>query len=345
MAELLTEGNEREQELERLGWALEEAGRARGLLEAEVGRLWALLGGETPPTGPPEPPPTVPEPGPPETPATGPLESPPTIPELGPPEAPATSLPEPPPTIPEPSPPEPPTTPAELPSIAQEPGPSKLPSPTPPELPCPPELPLGALELAVAGRVWDAPVDTSLLMGKQAWHSEQAQLQNAPWELQKPTGQAGLQEQEVALSRLLQENRALRAELALWQSQGRAECAASVIGDGQHQGTSSPPAPVTPGGRGQGDLAYVLQTPWPAMQDAQTQTEGLAEGGPHKELISAAFDHTQYEPYGLPEVVMKGFADIPSGPSCPYVLRRGFLGSTPLAPLAPKAEPEEDPRA
>ncbi|KAG6939502.1 hypothetical protein G0U57_001602 [Chelydra serpentina] len=63
VGELLTEGYEREQELERLGQALGEAGRVRGLLEAEVGQLRALLGGETPPTGPPEPPPTVPEPG------------------------------------------------------------------------------------------------------------------------------------------------------------------------------------------------------------------------------------------------------------------------------------------
>ncbi|KAK2849006.1 hypothetical protein Q5P01_008840 [Channa striata] len=37
--------------------------------------------------------------------------------------------------------------------------------------------------------------------------------------------------------------------------------------------------------------------------------------------LSAAFDDTEYEPYGLPEVVMKGFADIPSGPSCPYILQ------------------------
>ncbi|MBN3316982.1 CENPF protein, partial [Atractosteus spatula] len=48
--------------------------------------------------------------------------------------------------------------------------------------------------------------------------------------------------------------------------------------------------------------------------------------------MSVAFDDTEYEPYGLPEVVMKGFADIPSGPACPYVLRRGLLGSTALPP-------------
>lgn len=44
--------------------------------------------------------------------------------------------------------------------------------------------------------------------------------------------------------------------------------------------------------------------------------------------LSAAFDDTEYEPYGLPEVVMKGFADIPTGPSCPYIVRRGLLGTT-----------------
>ncbi|XP_065409039.1 uncharacterized protein LOC122173687 isoform X2 [Chrysemys picta bellii] len=450
VAELLTEGHEREQELERLGQALREAGRVRELLEAEVGRLLVLLGGETPSTGPPEPPRTVPEPGPAEPPPTvpepGPAEPPPTVPEPGLPEPPPTvpepgsaeppptvpeppaeppptvpepgpaeppptvpepsaeppptvpepSLAEPPPTVPEPSaeppptvpepgpaeppptvpepslaeppptvpeppaeppptvpepaPPEPPstvpepspteppptvpealtTTPSELPPIAPESGPPSLASPTPVELPIP-------LELAVVSRMWEPA-------GKQAWHSEQAPLQNILWELQKPAGQAGLQEQlEEVLSRLLQENRALRAELALWQSHAREECTTPATGDGQHQGTSATPRPAPLGDRGQGDLAYVLQTAWPVVRDAQTQTEGPARGRRHRELISAAFDHTQYEPYGLPEVVMKGFADIPSGPSCPYVLRRGLLGSTPLAQLAPKAEPEEDP--
>nr|XP_032660224.1 rootletin-like isoform X2 [Chelonoidis abingdonii] len=289
VAELLTEGHEREQELERLSQALREAGRVRELLEAEVGRLQVLLGGDTPPTGSPEPPPTAPEPG----------------------------LPEPLPTAP-------------------EPGPPSLASPTPAELPIPLELPLSALELAVVSRMW--------LARKQGWHSARALLQNILWELQKLAGQAGLQEQlEEALSRLLQENQALRAELALWQSHTREECTTPATGDRQHQGTSATPPPALLGDRGQEDLTYVLQTAWPGVRDAQTQTEGPARGRRHGELILAAFDHTQYEPYGLPEVVMKGFADIPSGPSCPYVLRRGLLGSTPLAQLAPKAEPEEDP--
>ncbi|KAM8908074.1 uncharacterized protein AB9W97_005626 isoform 3-T3 [Spinachia spinachia] len=57
--------------------------------------------------------------------------------------------------------------------------------------------------------------------------------------------------------------------------------------------------------------------------------------------LSAAFDDTEYEPYGLPEVVMKGFADIPSGPSCPYIVRRGLLGTT-VVPVAPKDQRHEE---
>ncbi|XP_069501241.1 early endosome antigen 1-like [Ambystoma mexicanum] len=57
-----------------------------------------------------------------------------------------------------------------------------------------------------------------------------------------------------------------------------------------------------------------------------------------RDKMSVAYDETEYEPYGLPEVVMKGFADIPSGPACPYVLRRGLLGSSLLA--APKQSPD-----
>ncbi|XP_067374244.1 centromere protein F isoform X2 [Channa argus] len=56
--------------------------------------------------------------------------------------------------------------------------------------------------------------------------------------------------------------------------------------------------------------------------------------------LSAAFDDTEYEPYGLPEVVMKGFADIPSGPSCPYIVRRGLLGTTGLP--VPQKDPGQE---
>ncbi|XP_052471438.1 centromere protein F isoform X2 [Carassius gibelio] len=62
----------------------------------------------------------------------------------------------------------------------------------------------------------------------------------------------------------------------------------------------------------------------------------------NRSRMSAAYDETEYEPYGLPEVVMKGFADIPSGPACPYVLRRGLLG-TDAVPLPRRdATPQED---
>lgn len=57
----------------------------------------------------------------------------------------------------------------------------------------------------------------------------------------------------------------------------------------------------------------------------------------NRNRMSAAYDETEYEPYGLPEVVMKGFADIPSGPACPYVLRRGLLG-TDAMPLPRRGE-------
>ncbi|XP_054647177.1 centromere protein F isoform X3 [Dunckerocampus dactyliophorus] len=57
--------------------------------------------------------------------------------------------------------------------------------------------------------------------------------------------------------------------------------------------------------------------------------------------LSAAFDDTEYEPYGLPEVVMKGFADIPTGPSCPYIVRRGLLG-TAVVPVTRKEVSQED---
>ncbi|TRY90108.1 hypothetical protein DNTS_031602 [Danionella cerebrum] len=63
----------------------------------------------------------------------------------------------------------------------------------------------------------------------------------------------------------------------------------------------------------------------------------------NRNRMSAAHDETEYEPYGLPEVVMKGFADIPSGPACPYVLRRGLLGTTAMPlPCREATPPEED---
>ncbi|XP_067313124.1 centromere protein F isoform X2 [Pseudorasbora parva] len=62
----------------------------------------------------------------------------------------------------------------------------------------------------------------------------------------------------------------------------------------------------------------------------------------NRNRMSAAYDETEYEPYGLPEVVMKGFADIPSGPACPYVLRRGLLGTDAVPLPRREAPPEEE---
>uniref|UniRef100_A0A8C1JUQ1 Centromere protein F-like n=1 Tax=Cyprinus carpio TaxID=7962 RepID=A0A8C1JUQ1_CYPCA len=62
----------------------------------------------------------------------------------------------------------------------------------------------------------------------------------------------------------------------------------------------------------------------------------------NRSRMSAAYDDTEYEPYGLPEVVMKGFADIPSGPACPYVLRRGLLGTDAMPLPRREATPQEE---
>ncbi|KAL1261690.1 hypothetical protein QQF64_006955 [Cirrhinus molitorella] len=62
----------------------------------------------------------------------------------------------------------------------------------------------------------------------------------------------------------------------------------------------------------------------------------------NRSRMSAAYDETEYEPYGLPEVVMKGFADIPSGPACPYVLRRGLLGTDAMPLPRRETSPQEE---
>ncbi|XP_060125832.1 centromere protein F-like [Zootoca vivipara] len=154
--------------------------------------------------------------------------------------------------------------------------------------------------------------------------------------------QPGVQEQlEASLAQLQQENLVLRKELATWEAWH------------QKRGEEDTTGPFELVGSGNGreaaemaDVPEASQKREPLSQgsrrNVQTQTEGLEFGHRRRERVSVAFDDTQYEPYGLPEVVMKGFADIPSGPSCPYVLRRGILGSAPVAQLAPRAEPEED---
>ncbi|XP_076015553.1 uncharacterized protein LOC143007935 isoform X2 [Genypterus blacodes] len=91
-------------------------------------------------------------------------------------------------------------------------------------------------------------------------------------------------------------------------------------------------ASVLPASSSQAGFAATSTFPIPA--DPARLAERILR---NRTQLSAAFDDTEYEPYGLPEVVMKGFADIPSGPSCPYIVRRGLLG-TDAVPIPPKEE-------
>ncbi|KAI3351653.1 hypothetical protein L3Q82_020496, partial [Scortum barcoo] len=77
------------------------------------------------------------------------------------------------------------------------------------------------------------------------------------------------------------------------------------------------PVPLCEGAESGDKMLFSSSFPIPA--DPARLAERIRR---NRTQLSAAFDDTEYEPYGLPEVVMKGFADIPSGPSCPYIVRR-----------------------
>ncbi|XP_008302457.1 centromere protein F isoform X2 [Stegastes partitus] len=96
------------------------------------------------------------------------------------------------------------------------------------------------------------------------------------------------------------------------------------------------PVPLAEGTREGEKVLFAGSFPIPA--DPARLAERIRR---NRTQLSAAFDDTEYEPYGLPEVVMKGFADIPSGPSCPYIVRRGLLGTT-VVPASPKDPGEEE---
>ncbi|KAK7922439.1 hypothetical protein WMY93_009341 [Mugilogobius chulae] len=101
----------------------------------------------------------------------------------------------------------------------------------------------------------------------------------------------------------------------------------------------SPTLSPTPCDKIQQSKGVMLTASFPIPADPARLAERIRR---NRTQLSAAFDDTEYEPYGLPEVVMKGFADIPSGPSCPYIVRRGLLG-TAAVPVLPKtmADAEE----
>uniref|UniRef100_A0A4W5KU31 Si:dkeyp-115e12.6 n=1 Tax=Hucho hucho TaxID=62062 RepID=A0A4W5KU31_9TELE len=95
--------------------------------------------------------------------------------------------------------------------------------------------------------------------------------------------------------------------------------------------TESPP--VSPVQMSEGDR-MLFSGSFPIPADPARLAERIRR---NRTQMSAAYDDTEYEPYGLPEVVMKGFADIPSGLGCPYIVRRGLLGT------AAMPRPQRDP--
>ncbi|XP_058252964.1 centromere protein F isoform X1 [Hemibagrus wyckioides] len=96
--------------------------------------------------------------------------------------------------------------------------------------------------------------------------------------------------------------------------------------------TESPPLSPTPASQTE---KLLLSGSFPIPANPAHLAERIRR---NRSRMSAAYDDTEYEPYGLPEVVMKGFADIPSGPACPYVLRRGLLGTDAL-PISIRESP------
>ncbi|XP_041035906.1 centromere protein F-like isoform X1 [Carcharodon carcharias] len=83
--------------------------------------------------------------------------------------------------------------------------------------------------------------------------------------------------------------------------------------------------------KGHANLAGHLKKLNPAELVMKINTAELAariqKNRQFRHHLSVAFDETEYEPYGLPDVVQKGFADIPSGTTCPHVLRRATLNA------------------
>ncbi|XP_054890290.1 centromere protein F [Poeciliopsis prolifica] len=105
----------------------------------------------------------------------------------------------------------------------------------------------------------------------------------------------------------------------------------------EEESVESPPvSPVSSAEKTEAGEKMLLSGSFPIPADPARLAERIRR---NRTQMSAAFDDTEYEPYGLPEVVMKGFADIPTGPSCPYIVRRGLLGT--VQPLS-KKEPRED---
>ncbi|XP_016431752.1 centromere protein F isoform X2 [Sinocyclocheilus rhinocerous] len=109
----------------------------------------------------------------------------------------------------------------------------------------------------------------------------------------------------------------------------------TVEDKGHKEPADSPPLAPTP----QSVTKQLLLSSAFPMNDPAHLAERIRQ---NRSRMSVAYDETEYEPYGLPEVVMKGFADIPSGPACPYVLRRGLLGTDAMPLPRREATPQEE---
>ncbi|XP_007550371.1 centromere protein F isoform X1 [Poecilia formosa] len=109
----------------------------------------------------------------------------------------------------------------------------------------------------------------------------------------------------------------------------------------EEESVGSPPvSPVSSAEKTEAGDKMLLSGSFPIPADPARLAERIRR---NRAQLSAAFDDTEYEPYGLPEVVMKGFADIPTGPSCPYIVRRGLLGTVqPLSKKEPQGDEETD---
>ncbi|XP_040028905.2 uncharacterized protein LOC120817121 isoform X2 [Gasterosteus aculeatus] len=115
-------------------------------------------------------------------------------------------------------------------------------------------------------------------------------------------------------------------------------CAYTQTEENEQEDLVDPPPVSAAASLGGAELRDVFLGSFPIPADPARLAERIRR---NRTQLSAAFDDTEYEPYGLPDVVMKGFADIPSGPSCPYIVRRGLLGTT-VVPVAPKDQRHEE---
>ncbi|XP_073676653.1 uncharacterized protein [Garra rufa] len=180
-------------------------------------------------------------------------------------------------------------------------------------------------------------------------HGETTDEQNKHVEKTIKTNQESASCQMVEVSKVITEVKSVSTqtdesqELILGDKQTPVHACTQTDGEqletvkdiGDKEPADSPPLSPTP----QTVTNQLLLSSVFPMNDPAHLAERIRQ---NRNRMSAAYDETEYEPYGLPEVVMKGFADIPSGPACPYVLRRGLLGTDAMPLPRKEATPQEE---